>query len=256
MVLGVCALGVSALYLVPGLGASSGQYGVPAPAADVPGTRPRSAPGPDSASVAARSTDQPEATASTVGYDAAPGESAEPTAARPDEMSPEPVAAPPAAAARPEAARTTQPRSRPSSTPFEAATKDADPPGPVTDLTMRSADPDRVRLAWAPSPGEAGVVAYKVWLNGYEVRSTSETEVTLDWFNDDSTTQVVVVRAVDAAGNQSRTAATLLLTRPEPTTSAIPTPGPSATGGPAAADPPSTEAPAPGPTPSSGNGTT
>lgn len=159
MVLGVCALGVSALYLVPGLGGSSGPVGVPAPTSEV---GVPSGPAPDSASVAARSALQP-ATVSA---------------------------------------------------------EDTNPPEPVTALTVREANRDQVRVAWAPSTDDTGTIGYKVWLNGYEVRSTSETEVTLDWFNDDSSQQVVVVRAVDAAGNQSRTGAALVLTRPAATPTA------------------------------------
>lgn len=174
LVLAVCALGVGALYLVPGLGVAPGRIGVPTPASEVlTGSDP--APEPVAASVAARSAAEP--------------------------------------AARP-AVRQVVPRS----TPFDAdPTEDTTPPAAVTALTVVTADAEQVRVAWAPGTDDVGVIGYKVWVNGYEVRSTSDTEITLEWFNDDNRHHVVVVRALDAAGNQSRTGATLVLTRPEPT---------------------------------------
>ena len=208
MVLGVCGLGVSALYLVPGL-AQPSRVGLPTPAAEVPVTQ--TGPTPDSASVAALA---PSVTAD----DAEPAR--QPT--EPERRIPPPDAVSstgPRTAASPDASITTagtRPTPLSGSTPFAPRGGDAIPPEPVTELAVRATDPDQVRVAWTPSADDAGTVSYRIWLNGYEVQQTSATEATLDWFNDDSSQQVVVVRAVDAAGNQSRTSATLLLSRPEP----------------------------------------
>jgi hypothetical protein len=57
-----------------------------------------------------------------------------------------------------------------------------------------------------------------------------ETKAKLRWFNDDSGQHVVQIRAVDAAGNQSRSSPTLVLTRPSPEPTDAPTPDPSEPG--------------------------
>ena len=209
MVLGVCGLGVAALYLVPGL-AQPSRVGLPTPASVVPVSR--TAPTPDSASIAARAPLEAAEGVDPVQQSAVP----EPSDPAIDVVS---STAPPSES-DPDSASVTTSGTRPSprsgSTPFAPRGGDATPPEPVTELAVRATDPDQVRVAWAPSADDAGTVSYRIWLNGYEVQQTSATEATLDWFNDDSAQQVVVVRAVDHAGNQSRTAATLLLRRPEP----------------------------------------
>lgn len=175
MVLGVCAAGVAALYLVPGVGTPTSRVGVSAPARSLP-----------------RSSATPTVASYT-------------TAAEPFDP-----ATPAETASKVQATSTRS-----------VAGEDSDPPEPVTDLAVRSADVDQVRLGWAPASDDVGVAGYRVWLNGYEVENTTGTEVTLAWFNDDSTTHVVVVRAVDAAGNQSPTTA-LLLMRPDAGATATP----------------------------------
>ena len=70
------------------------------------------------------------------------------------------------------------------------------------------------------------MIGYRIWLNGYEVATTAETQVNLRWFNDEEGQHVVQIKAIDSAGNQSSSPATLLVTRPspEPTVSSTPTP--------------------------------
>ena len=77
--------------------------------------------------------------------------------------------------------------------------RDETPPSPVTALEGE-ATPDQLRLVWAASSDDAGVVSYRIWLDGYEVATTVETTVTLRWFNNDEAQHVVQIRAVDAAG--------------------------------------------------------
>jgi len=59
------------------------------------------------------------------------------------------------------------------------------------------------------------------------VATTAETKARLRWFNDDSGQHVVQIRAVDAAGNQSPSSPTLVVTRPSPEPTDTPTPEPS-----------------------------
>jgi hypothetical protein len=56
------------------------------------------------------------------------------------------------------------------------------------------------------------------------VATTAETRARLRWFNDDSGQHVVQIRAVDAAGNQSRSSPTLVVTRPSTEPTEKPTP--------------------------------
>ena len=81
-------------------------------------------------------------------------------------------------------------------------------------------------LTWPAATDNKRVIGYRIWLNGYEVATTAETQVSLRWFNDEEGQHVVQIKAIDSAGNQSTTPATLLLTRPspEPTASSTPTP--------------------------------
>ena len=71
-------------------------------------------------------------------------------------------------------------------------------------------------MTWSAATDNVGVVGYKIWLNGFQVASTAETHAELRWFNDDATQHVVQVRALDAAGNQSMSSPTFVVTRPTP----------------------------------------
>jgi hypothetical protein len=75
---------------------------------------------------------------------------------------------------------------------------------------------DELSLSWPAATDNRRVIGYRIWLNGYEVATTAETRATLRWFNDDEGQHVVQIKAIDAAGNQSKTWSTLLVTRPSP----------------------------------------
>jgi hypothetical protein len=85
----------------------------------------------------------------------------------------------------------------------------------------------RLTISWPAASDNVGVIGYRIWLNGFEVATTAETRARLRWFNDDSGQHVVQIRAVDAAGNQSQSSPTLVITRPSPEPTATPTPEPS-----------------------------
>ncbi len=232
MVFGVCLLGVGALYLVPSMARAPDQNGGPPAAEETPSVRSTSTTPIPSSPPAPRST----VTTTTTAFVEPSGPSGQSS-----ESGPQPTTEieDPIETAPPRIQPTTQ---RPVSTPFvPGPVQDETPPAPVTDLEAH-ATPDQLRLVWAPGIDDVGVIRYRIWLDGYEVRSTVETAAHLDWFNDDSTQHVVQVRAVDAAGNQSEAPATLLVTRPTP----APTPNsqPLGTGTPS---PSASESPSPSP---------
>ena len=95
-------------------------------------------------------------------------------------------------------------------------TKDTEPPEPVAEIEPSALTTDRLSLKWPAAADDVGVIGYRIWLNGFEVATTAETEVKLRWFNDDSGHHVVQIRAIDAAGNQSGSSPTLVVVRPSP----------------------------------------
>ncbi len=107
------------------------------------------------------------------------------------------------------------------------AAKDSDPPQPVADIEAAKVTARRLTISWPAASDNVGVIGYRIWLNGFEVATTAETRARLRWFNDDSGQHVVQIRAVDAAGNQSQSSPTLVITRPSPEPTATPTPEPS-----------------------------
>ena len=205
LVLGVCALGVGALYLVPSLARSPQQVGSRDPSSDLPTTR---APWGYRSGPAAR----PGPTATVTATATVAGPVARRSPAEPARQTDEPRDA--AAAAR----RTGATAGRPGRAADETA------PAPVRRVRVGSATPDELRLTWPASTDDTGVVAYRIWLNGFLVAVTPNTRATLSWFNDDAGQHIVQIRAVDAAGNQSTPAASVLVQRPEPPVSASPTP--------------------------------
>ncbi len=124
---------------------------------------------------------------------------------------------------------------------------DQEPPQPVREIMTETVTADRLSLNWPPARDNVGVIGYHVWLNGFDVASTVETHVSVPWFNDDTATHVVQVRAVDAAGNTSETSPSVLVTRPEPEPS--PSTPPSTSPEPTQ-QPQPTSQPTPEPTPS------
>jgi hypothetical protein len=105
--------------------------------------------------------------------------------------------------------------------------KDSEPPQPVADIEPSKVTSKHLSINWPAASDNVGVIGYRIWLNGFEVATTAETKAKLRWFNDDSGQHVVQIRAVDAAGNQSRSSPTLVVTRPSPEPKDTPTPDPS-----------------------------
>ena len=105
--------------------------------------------------------------------------------------------------------------------------KDSSPPQPVADIEASKVTAHRLTVSWPAASDNVGVIGYRVWLNGFEVATTAETQARLHWFNEDSGRHVVQIRAIDAAGNESETSPTLVVTRPSSEPTETPTPEPS-----------------------------
>jgi hypothetical protein len=123
------------------------------------------------------------------------------------------------------------PRRQPSgATAFDPQQKKSDdaPPDPVRGIRFGPITPDELTVRWSPSDDDTAVVGYQVWLDGFRVATTTDTHVTVSWFNDDIGQHVVQVRAFDVAGNLSRATEIVLVSRPspEPSATASPTPSP------------------------------
>jgi hypothetical protein len=231
IVFGVCALGVGSLYLVPSIARSPEQIGVPKtndstsqPVGAQPDASSHSAsPSGDRNSLTESRRDR-VSTASTTQRSEAPTES-------------------------PDGDKT---RSGKKSADEPKDTKDSEPPKPVADIEPSAVTADRLSLRWPAATDDIGVIGYRVWLNGFEVATTAQTEAKLRWFNDDSGQHVVQIRALDAAGNQSRTSPTLVVVRPSPEPTPTPTPSesPTPTDEPTESGRPAAQASdSPGPTP-------
>jgi hypothetical protein len=224
IVFGVCALGVGSLYLVPSIAGTPEQIGVP-----------KANDGPTNGPLGAQSDELPESASPSGDRDSLEGNhrdqqaSAAPT--QPSEI---------------DSPSIDGDRSRTKSADEPDETEDSEPPDPVADIEPAAVTADRLTLRWPAAIDDVGVIGYRIWLNGFEVATTAQTEAKLHWFNDDSGHHVVQIRAVDAAGNQSRSSPTLVVTRPDPT--ATPTPSESPT--PTESAPPGEQAPdSSGPTP-------
>ena len=212
IVFGVCALGVGGLYLVPGVARTPQHVGY------------RTAGDQPTAGASATPTARTGAAGAAGGHGAVERATADQTGI--------------AAAGRETGdvqqaggtATTSQQRQPPArkttGTAFEAH-EDADstPPDPVTGISFGPVTADTLTVSWAPAHDNVTVIGYRIWLNGFEVATTAETHVTVDWFNDDMGQHVVQVKALDAAGNQSRVSPNVLVNRPTPmpTPSATPT---------------------------------
>jgi hypothetical protein len=133
-------------------------------------------------------------------------------------------------------------RSTPKSADETNDTEDSEPPAPVVEIEPSAVTVDLLSLTWPATTDDVGVIGYRIWLNGFDVATTAETKAQLHWFNNDSGHHVVQIRAIDAAGNQSRSSPTLVIVRPSPEPTPTPTPSESPTptdvptdsGGPAA----------------------
>lgn len=225
IVFAVCALGVGALYLAPGIARSPDQLGARRPSDEPTGRTLTTSDAPTPTAKAGRRAD---------------GGDREPTADRAED--------------RPPRAETTlvsdrRTGARPSSrgaTPFDPQTRgDEEPPQPVATIRPAEVTADRLTVDWTKAEDNVGVIGYHVWLNGFDVASTAETHATISWFNDDTSQQVVQVKAVDAAGNRSPSSPSLLVTRPDPE----PTPGPTEPTPAPTEEPTPTPSPTPSPSP-------
>jgi hypothetical protein len=218
----VCTLGVLSLYLVPSVAGSPSPVAMPQTANEPePGTSGRA------------TVRVPQAGATGIGQPVDTTlPSAEGTQVPAPADEPEPVDQPSQASSRP----TDEGR-----TAFDPAdSPDSEPPAAVTTISPAKVTADELSLSWPAATDNRRVIGYRIWLNGYEVATTAQTRATLRWFNDDEGQHVVQIKAIDAAGNQSKVWSTLLVTRPvpepteppEPTTtpttpSPTPTPEPS-----------------------------
>jgi hypothetical protein len=211
IVFGVCTLGVGSLYLVPGIARSPEQIRRSGLTEDSTNSvaglrRPNSA---ESASSTGARTWVP-GDQDAPGKTGSGGEPSQSSATHAKDSSDE-------VDGRPAPKR---------STAQAKASKDSEPPQPVSDIEPLKVTPKQLTIDWSAATDNVGVIGYRIWLNGFEVATTAETKARLRWFNDDSGQHVVQIRAVDAAGNQSRSSPTLVVTRPSTEPTDTPTPEP------------------------------
>jgi hypothetical protein len=199
LVFGVCAVGVGMLYLIPSVAGTPGQSG-------------------------SRGSREPQSMPQPIGY--VTQRSSEPTtggaADQPLDAATSP--GPSGSAVLPRTEPGQGARRERGAAPQQADAPDRQAPSIVTDLTFPSVSSDRLTLRWGRAADNVGVTSYRIWLNGFRVADTTELQVTVPWFNDGSRQQVVQVRAVDAAGNESEDAPARLVVRPAPS----PAPAPAA----------------------------
>jgi hypothetical protein len=208
IVFGVCALGVGSLYLVPSVARSPEQIrssGVNEEPTISPG-----APRPGVSQQSASPSGNPDSVAGGGGAPTEPASGSQPSQTH--------------AKARAHAADRPTRKAEPDET---KENKDSEPPQPVAEIDASRITTRKLTINWPPATDNVGVIGYRIWLNGFEVATTAETRAQLRWFNDDSGQHVVQIRALDAAGNQSRSSPTLVVTRPSPEPTPSPTPEPS-----------------------------
>jgi hypothetical protein len=212
IVFGVCAIGVGSLYLVPAIARSPEQIRQSGANEEVTngavGVRPAA----------------PEQSSSTTGDDDSVRRAdGEPATITPGAQPSEPATT--RTEDRSDAADDRSSDQAPTGEP--KASKDSEPPEPVADIEPSKVTKKQLTINWPAASDNVGVIGYRIWLNGFEVATTRETKARLHWFNDDSGQHVVQVRALDAAGNQSRSSPTLVVTRPSAGPTDTPTPEPS-----------------------------
>jgi hypothetical protein len=213
LVFGVCALGVGGLYLVPSMARTPDPAGYPM-AGEGPAIRPSAT----SPTAAGKSAAARAASGRTAGQQ--PADEPTKTAGDRDDNS----NAEPAGQQQPRRATS---HSSSEATAFDAADNpDKTPPDSVSGISFGPVTEDTLTVNWAPAHDDVSVIGYRIWLNGFEVATTAETHVTVNWFNDDMGQHVVQVRALDAAGNESMTSPNALVNRPTPAPTPTPTPTP------------------------------
>ena len=176
MVYGVCLLGVGALYLVPSMARTPDRVGQPALPEEPASVRPTPTVTASTPTVLPPAP-VPTATTTTTRYverppngDRSPTTSAETTADAPADRSRVPQVVPSSPIAT-RAAQSSRSIARGPATPFVPdAEVDDNPPDPVTDLELRAATPDQLTLVWAPGTDDVGIMRYRVWLDGFEVK--------------------------------------------------------------------------------------
>jgi hypothetical protein len=216
IVFGVCALGVGSLYLVPAIARSPEQIRHSRtneePTNSAVGIRPARPQGSaSSTSDRAPTDDGVPADDGGLAKTAAGAQPSQPAASRTDDSTD----------------NGDDRSSRKAKTEEPKAGKDAEPPQPVADIEPSKVTPHRLMVSWPAASDNVGVIGYRIWLDGFVVATTAETRARLRWFNVDSGQHVVQIRAVDAAGNQSRSSPTLVITRPSHEPTDTPTPEPS-----------------------------
>ncbi len=221
IVFGVCALGVGGLYLVPSMASPPPPVSV-RQVAEEPQPRPSASPAVKAPQAGATGeAAQPDVTdAATPGVSQATAVQPQPTE-QPSRSSPSPAV-------------TGRTAYDPQDSP------DNEPPSAVGTISATEVTPDELGLTWPAATDNRRVIGYRIILNGYEVATTVETQVKLHWFNDEDGQHVVQIKAIDAAGNQSTSWATLLVTRPSP--------GPTVSSTPAQTTPPADPTSPPSPT--------
>lgn len=211
IVFGVCTLGVGSLYLVPGIARSPEQI-----------RRSGLNEDPTNSVAGIRRPNSGESASSTGDRTWLPGDADAPGKTRSGAEPSQSAATRAKDSSEQVDGRSAQKRS----TAQAKASKDSEPPQPVSDIEPLKVTPKQLTINWSAATDNVGVIGYRVWLNGFEVATTAETRARLRWFNDDSGQHVVQIRAVDAAGNQSRSSPTLLVTRPSTKPTETPTPEP------------------------------
>jgi hypothetical protein len=234
LVFGVCAFGVGCLYLVPSVARSPD--GISSRRSD---DQPISRPSPSLKPVAVRSTGR---TLPDTDESPSPGQEPTATSAKPTKITPsqsnserdessqheegsqrKTISTQDETTAHHEPTPGRQPDPS-GATAFDPQQKKTDetPPDPVRNIRLGPITPDDLTVRWSASHDDTAVVGYQVWLDGFRAASTTQTQVTVNWFNDDMGQHVVQVKALDAAGNQS-TSEIRLVSRPESEDSASPT---------------------------------
>jgi hypothetical protein len=216
IVFGVCALGVGSLYMVPAIARSPEQIRHSRtneePTNSAVGIRPAKPQGSaSSASDRTPTDDGLPADDQDAAKPASGAQSSQQAASRTDDSSD----------------NGDDRSSRKAKTEESKAGNDSEPPQPVADIDASKVTPQRLMVSWPAASDNVRVIGYRIWLDGFVVATTAETRARLRWFNVDSGQHVVQIRAVDAAGNQSRSSPTLVITRPSSEPTDTPTPEPS-----------------------------
>ena len=100
--------------------------------------------------------------------------------------------------------------------PLTPPTADTTPPSVPTGLAATAVSDTQVNLSWAASTDNVGVTGYKVFRNGAQVGTTSNTSYQ-DTGLSGGTTDSYTVAAYDAAGNTSAQSSSVSVTTPAPT---------------------------------------